>query len=293
MSLGGLRLRGLLARLALDAGRAVAVSELVDDLWGDAPPEGVANALQALVARLRQAIGADLVDTAARGYQLRVQPEAVDALRFASVLTAADVADDTAAHALLGHALALWRPALADVLDLPFAGSVAHRLAERRALAVERRARLALDLGQPAVELDTLRAQLDAAPLRESTAVLPARGLHASGRQADALAVLDSTRVRLADELGVDPGAELEAARLAVLRGDATPARVTAASSSRPPAAPLIGRLRNRSKMPVCRSSASATPVPAEAKTTVCTSTPGSANCRYVPVSPEIAPPKT
>ena len=104
---------------------------------------------------------------------------------------------------------------------------MAHRLAERRALAVERRARLALELGQPAVELDTLRAQLDAAPLRESTAVLLARGLHATGRQADALAVLDSTRARLADELGVDPGAELEAARLAVLRGDATPARVT------------------------------------------------------------------
>ncbi|GAA1185977.1 BTAD domain-containing putative transcriptional regulator [Pseudonocardia alaniniphila] len=249
VSLGGLRLRGLLARLALDAGRPVAVSELVDDLWGDAPPEGAVNALQALVLRLRRAIGADLVDTAARGYQLRVEPEAVDALRFASLLTAADAADDTTAHALLGHALALWHgAALTDVLDLPFAGPVAHRLGERRALAVERRARLGLELGQPAVELDALRAQLDAAPLRESTAVLLARGLHATGRQADALAVLDSTRTRLADELGVDPGAELEAARLAVLRGDATPARVTApapAFSAHPPAAPLtsfVGR---------------------------------------------------
>jgi DNA-binding winged helix-turn-helix (wHTH) protein len=172
MSLSGPRLRGLLARLALDAGRPVAVSELVDDLWGDAPPDGAANALQALVSRLRRAIGADLVDTAARGYQLRVQPEAVDALQFAALPTT-DAADDTAAHTLLGQALALWRgPALADVLDLPFAGPVAHRLAERRAVAVERRARLALELGQPADELDTLRAQLDAAPLHESTAVL-------------------------------------------------------------------------------------------------------------------------
>ncbi len=54
-----------------------------------------------------------------------------------------------------------------------------------------------------------------------------------------------------------------------------------------------IGRLRNRSKIPVLRSSASATPVPADAKTKVCTSTPGRANCRYVCVSPEIAPPNT
>jgi DNA-binding SARP family transcriptional activator len=67
VSLSGLRLRGLLARLALDGGRPVAVSELVDDLWGDAPPDGAANALQALVSRLRRAFGADLVDTAARG----------------------------------------------------------------------------------------------------------------------------------------------------------------------------------------------------------------------------------
>jgi predicted ATPase/DNA-binding SARP family transcriptional activator len=247
--LGGLRLRGLLARLAIDAGRPVAVSELVDDLWGDAPPDGAANALQALVSRLRRAIGPDRVDTAARGYRLQVQPDAVDALRFTALLGAADTADYPAAHALLGQALALWSgPALADVLDLPFAGPVAHRLTERRAMAVERRARLGLELGDPAAELDALRLQLDTAPLRESTAVLLARALHATGRQADALAVLDRTRSRLAEELGVDPGAELEAARLAVLRGDAAPARVpapTVAPPPRPPAAPLssfVGR---------------------------------------------------
>jgi predicted ATPase/DNA-binding SARP family transcriptional activator len=218
--LGGLRLRGLLARLALDAGRPVPVPALVDDLWGETPPGGAANALQALVSRLRRALGTDVVGTVAGGYRLAVPADAVDATRFGELVAAASgVADPRAGHALLGQALGHWRgPALADVQGLPFAGPAAHRLAERRAAAVEERARLALLLGEPDAEIDALTAQLDAAPLRETTAALLARALHAAGRQADALAVLDRTRRRLVEDLGVDSGAELEQARLAVLR---------------------------------------------------------------------------
>ncbi|GAA5140090.1 BTAD domain-containing putative transcriptional regulator [Pseudonocardia adelaidensis] len=225
--LGGLRVRGLLARLALDAGHAVPVAALVDALWGDAPPGSATNALQALVSRLRRALGPELVATVAGGYRLEVPPDAVDAARFGDLVAAARGAGDPrAGHALLGQALGLWRgPALADVRELPFAEPAAHRLAERRAAAVEERARLALLLGEPSPEIDALTAQLDAAPLRETTAALLARVLHAAGRQADALAALDRTRHRLVEELGVDPGAELEEARLAVLRGAAAPAR--------------------------------------------------------------------
>jgi DNA-binding SARP family transcriptional activator len=79
--LGGLRLRGLLARLALDAGRPVPVPALVDDLWGELPPGGAANALQALVSRLRRAVGTDVVGTVAGGYRLAVSVDAVDAVR--------------------------------------------------------------------------------------------------------------------------------------------------------------------------------------------------------------------
>jgi predicted ATPase/DNA-binding SARP family transcriptional activator len=225
--LGGLRVRGLLAQLALDAGRAVPVSSLVDDLWGDAPPGSAGNALQALVSRLRRAVGTDLVATAAGGYRLVLPADAVDVARFGELVAAATAAGDPrAGHTLLGQALGLWRgPALADVRELPYAEPAAHRLADRRAAAVEERARLALLLGDPAAEIDALTAQLDAAPLRETTAALLARVLHACGRQADALAVLDRTGRRLVEDLGIDPGAELEEARLAVLRGAATPVR--------------------------------------------------------------------
>lgn len=216
--LRGVRLQGLLARLALDAGRPVGTSVLLDDLWGETPPDRAGNALQALVSRLRRAIGPELVATDARGYRLCVEPDAVDALRFGALAGAGD----------LDRALALWHgPALADVLDLPFAGPAAARLEERRAAVVEERATLALRAGRPGSQLDGLSAQLDASPLRETTAALLIRCLHAAGRQADALAVADRTIARLADELGVDPGPGLAAARLSVLRAGppATPAR--------------------------------------------------------------------
>jgi predicted ATPase/DNA-binding SARP family transcriptional activator len=226
LPLPGLRLRGVLARLALDVDRPVSTSLLVDDLWGEAAPDGVGNALQALVSRLRRVTGPGLIATEAGGYRLLLSPGEVDASRFEQLVGEAESTTDPAsARELLGRSLALWRgPALADLADLPFAAAAAARLGERRTRAVEARARLALRLDDPEPELDALAEQLEALPLRENTAALLARCLHAAGRQADALAALDRTTTRLADELGVDPGPELAATRLAVLRSQ-PPAR--------------------------------------------------------------------
>jgi predicted ATPase/DNA-binding SARP family transcriptional activator len=235
LPLPGLRLRGLLARLALAPDRTVPVALLVDDLWGDAPPDGAANALQALVSRLRRVVGAGVVVTDDGGYRLRVDGDAVDATRFDGLVAAAGGADPGTARELLGQALQLWRgPALADLTGLPFSTAAANRLDERRARAVEHRARLALQVADPEPELEALAAQLDALPLREHTAVLLARCLHAAGRQADALAVLDRTTAALADQLGVDPGPELAAARLAVLRAAPSPRDVPAPPAPAP-----------------------------------------------------------
>ena len=215
---GGPRLRGLLARLALDAGRPVGTTALVDALWDD-PPAAVGNALQAMVSRLRRALGAGAVETVPDGYRLALAPEQVDALRFGALVARARDARPTQARALLAEATGLWRgPALADVRASPFAEPAAARLEEQRAEAVELAAAAALALGEPETELDALTALLAAHPLRESAAAALARSLHAAGRRVDALAVLDRTRERLADELGVDPGAELAATRLTVLR---------------------------------------------------------------------------
>ncbi|MFF1710000.1 winged helix-turn-helix domain-containing protein [Streptomyces sp. NPDC058268] len=83
VALGGVRLRMLLARLALEGGRPVSVDALVDGLWGEHPPADAGNALQALVSRLRRALrGAGTVDSVAGGYRIAVATGAVDAHRF-------------------------------------------------------------------------------------------------------------------------------------------------------------------------------------------------------------------
>ncbi|NBH04993.1 helix-turn-helix domain-containing protein, partial [Amycolatopsis sp. SID8362] len=81
IDIGGARLRMLLARLALDAGRAVPADALVDGLWGGEPPSDAANALQSLVSRLRKALPV-AVESGPGGYRLAVAREDVDAERF-------------------------------------------------------------------------------------------------------------------------------------------------------------------------------------------------------------------
>ncbi len=220
---GGPRVRALLATLALDPGHPVPAARLVATLWGDRPPANPVNALQTLVKRLRAALRpVDAIVGRSGGYLLDLPPEAVDAHRFAALADRArDHADPARRAAVLDEALALWRgPALADLRGLPHLDALdalAAPLEERRLAAVEAHAEACLAAGR---EID-LTAEVAAAPLRERLCALAVRALAAAGRQADALALFEATRRRLADELGVDPGEELAAAHLAVLRGHA------------------------------------------------------------------------
>ncbi|MER7081238.1 AfsR/SARP family transcriptional regulator, partial [Saccharopolyspora kobensis] len=84
VDVGGLRVRTLLARLALEAGRTVATERLIADLWGSAQPAGALNALQSLVSRARRALDGSLtLRSDPSGYALLVDPDDVDADRFA------------------------------------------------------------------------------------------------------------------------------------------------------------------------------------------------------------------
>ncbi|MET7301878.1 BTAD domain-containing putative transcriptional regulator [Embleya sp. NPDC005575] len=227
IEVGGVRLRMLLARLALDAGRVVSVDALVDGLWGAEPLADAGNAVQTLVSRLRKVLRpADVsVDLVGGGYRLGMRAEDVDAHRFEELAArgrrelAADRPDEAAS--VLAEALALWRgPALADLAEAPFARAVATRLDGLRVDAAEDRFEAELRLGRHAEALADLEAACAAHPLRERTAAMRMRALYAVGRQADALAGYEDIRGRLAAELGVDPSAELRETHLAVLRGE-------------------------------------------------------------------------
>ncbi|MEU0570230.1 BTAD domain-containing putative transcriptional regulator [Nonomuraea sp. NPDC005983] len=224
VSVGGPRPRALLALLLLDAGRLVGVERLIDGQYGDDPPAGAANAIQAHVSRLRRNLPDGLVEFHGSGYRLAVVPEDVDTYRFERLardgrgLLAAGQHERAART--LRDALALWRgPALADVADAPFAQPQAARLEEARLAAREDlvEAELALPEGPSIAEL---RQLVEANPLRERLRGQLMRALHASGQQAAALAVFDEVRRLLADELGADPAPELAALHLAILRGE-------------------------------------------------------------------------
>jgi|HubBroStandDraft_6_1064221.scaffolds.fasta_scaffold06187_5 predicted ATPase/DNA-binding SARP family transcriptional activator len=227
LEVGGARLRALLIMLALRPGQLVPASQLIDGLWADQAPAGAANALQALVSRLRRALPEAVIESRPAGYQLRLDPGATDIVRFEELAAAGRAqlrTDPAAAAATLRQALGLWRgPALAEVAETEFGRAVIARLDELRLLATENRIEADLRTGVTAPLVPELEGLVIAHPMRESLAGLLMRALHASGRRGAALEVYEQTRKRLADQLGVDPSAELAALHLEVLRDEPAP----------------------------------------------------------------------
>jgi predicted ATPase/DNA-binding SARP family transcriptional activator len=217
--LAGGRLRSLLSRLALDPGRVVSTRQLIDAVWGSDPPDGAANALQALVSRLRRALPDLTVHSEPAGYRLDVDPQWTDVGRFERLVgsgRAAAATEPVRAACELRDALALWRgPALADA---GFAESASARLTELRLAALEQLADL-----EPVPLIADLTAAVRDHPTREPLAVALMRALWTDGRPAEALGVFEQTRAALAETLGVDPTPRLRELHLSILRGDPLP----------------------------------------------------------------------
>ncbi|MDT7844781.1 BTAD domain-containing putative transcriptional regulator [Streptomyces justiciae] len=213
LPVGGARLRALLTVLALRPGRTVTVGLLVAEVWGGDPPADAPAALQALVGRLRRALGADAVASVDGGYRLVAAPDDIDLHRFDRLTGEGTRAladgDATKAAGVLDDALALWRgPALAD---LPDRTAESARWEARRLDALRARHTAALALGQAEQSLPELTALCDTHPLDEPLQSLRLRALRDAGRTAEALAAYEDVRHLLADRLGADPGPELRA----------------------------------------------------------------------------------
>ncbi|MET7479658.1 BTAD domain-containing putative transcriptional regulator [Streptomyces sp. NPDC005648] len=221
----GGRLRTLLAVLALRPGRVVSVDTLVDEVWSDAPPQDAPAALQALIGRLRRALGKDAVSSVPGGYRLEATEDDVDLYVFERLVRqgTAALSHGDASHAarVLDEALTLWRgPALADLPDRTAAAS------RPNALHLEAtRARLDADLrlGRAGIAVPRLRELTAAHPYDEPLHALLIRALRDTGRTADALAAYESTRRSLADALGTDPGPRLRALHTELLNESQQP----------------------------------------------------------------------
>jgi predicted ATPase/DNA-binding SARP family transcriptional activator len=218
LPIGATKLRLLLAALLVDAGHVVPVDTLADRLWGEDPPARVRNTLQNYVMRLRRALGeggAGIVLTHPRGYMAEVEPDALDLHRFGALvrqgraeLEAGGAADRAAA--LLRQALGLWRGEPLSDLPPDLLQDVVPALTEQRLDAVELSIDADLALGRAAHVLPELRNLIGTHPLRERFWAQRMRALYQCGRQAEALECYRTVTALLADELGIDPGAELQ-----------------------------------------------------------------------------------
>ena len=215
VALGGPKQRAVLAMLALEAGSTVSSEQLVDGLWGEEPPATAGKLVQLYVSHLRKALAAagdgEAIVTHGRGYELQLQRDQVDVAQFERLL----------AQGAPREALALWRgPALADVVDQPFAVIEARRLDELRATAREMAIEHDLEAGLHREVLAELESLLAHEPLRERLHAQRMLALYRSGRQADSLEAYRTARTTLVEQIGVEPGPELRRLHEAILRQD-------------------------------------------------------------------------
>src|SRR6187200_1987685 len=99
--------RALLAILLLNANEPVASDRLIEDLWAGRPPATAAKVLQTYVSQLRKTLGNGAIVTRPGGYELRVEPGALDLHRFERLAAEARESDLPVAAERLREALAL------------------------------------------------------------------------------------------------------------------------------------------------------------------------------------------
>lgn len=228
--------RQVLALMALEAGHVVTVPLLIEELWGMRPPRSVLTTLQTYILHLRRLIesalptdgsGAakNLLVTRSGGYQLNVEPGAVDVQTYerlaAAGARAAEVADYESASRLLRAALGVWRGnVLVDVQVGPRLGIEVIRLEESKLGVLESCIGVELRLGRHTAVLSEL-AMLNAVnPMNENLCEQFMVALYRSGRQWYALDVYKRLRNTLVNELGVEPSARLQNLQQAILRSD-------------------------------------------------------------------------
>jgi DNA-binding SARP family transcriptional activator len=219
------QLRLLLACLALSAGRVVPVDDLIDVIWDERPPPSARASLQILIVRLRKALAGlpdCMLERYGAGYRLLAIPDKVDVHRFRSLTYSAwDARDEDRAIDEFAQALALWRgPALADVPATAAVEAIRAGLAQEHLSAIQGRFGCLLTVGRDGQAAAEIPQVLAKHPLAERLAGLLMIAWYRCGRQADALRLFQDLRDRLAGELAVEPGPDLQRLHQRILSAD-------------------------------------------------------------------------
>lgn len=235
--------RSLLAALLLGANKVQSVDRLIDMIWGERPPNSARNLVSVYVHQLRKLISEagldrDVLVTSPPGYVLRIAPAQLDLLVFerltAEAREAAARLDHVTAAAGFREALALWRgPVLSDIdrgvpCDLEIL-----RLEETRLAVIEECVETELVLGRHARVVGELESLVRQHPFRERLHGMLMLALYRSGRRGEAIRTYQTARKILSEELGLEPGHELQRLIRSILADD---------DSHGPPAAPITCR---------------------------------------------------
>jgi WD40 repeat protein/DNA-binding SARP family transcriptional activator len=231
--IAGSKERTILAQLIARWGRVVPSDELIEELWGDAPPRTAERTLVSYVSRLRHALFQDgsprssleRISSRGGGYCLNGGDNEIDAVRFQQLsadghrLLEEGSMDEAAAH--LEPALGLWRgAAYQEFRSTTFGGVEGERLEELRRTSVEDLIDARLAIGDAPHLVGDLEAMVVDEPLRERRWGQLMLALYRSGRQAEALQAFTRARSVLVDELGVEPDPALQRLQGAILAHD-------------------------------------------------------------------------
>ncbi|MFI5925913.1 BTAD domain-containing putative transcriptional regulator [Micromonospora sp. NPDC051543] len=277
IDLGPAKQRAVLAVLLLAAGRPVSTGQIVDAVWPEDPPANGPNVVQKYVAGLRRVLEPDrsprtpgqVLSLTDAGYSLRVDPEAVDAVRFERGVQAARQRHTTGrtdeALAELVAALDLWQGEPFTGFAGPIFEAARQRLVELRAVALETRSELTLDLGRHRETIGELVELVAEFPVRERLRHQLVLALYRSGRQAEALAAYREFGDLLREEYGIEPGEALQELHRRILRSDPTLAATphTAEPQAQRTAAPEAAQRTAAPEAPADTAPAPATPPPA------------------------------
>ncbi|MFF3848210.1 BTAD domain-containing putative transcriptional regulator [Streptomyces sp. NPDC002328] len=252
---GGPQERAFLALLLVRAGEPVGLDEIVDALWGTSPPRSAVNVIRRHAGSLRRLLEPGLavraegrwLVRAAGGYRLVTDGDVgegglgvggdggdggggadgdggcLDLLRFRALCEAGRrAAGESPARAVrrFVEALALWRgPAAAGIPEQAREHPAFGAVDRERLTAARAAADAALRAGTPDAVLPELRRTATAHPLDEPVQTALIHTLTAAGRRPEALNTYDAVRLRLSEELGIDPGPELREAGEAASNG--------------------------------------------------------------------------
>lgn len=234
--------RLLLAVLLLEVGRIVSIDRLTDLLWQGQPPRSARGAIHTYVGRLRRILAPHGVTITTQGDGYRFEPAGhrVDAVDFLDrAQRAAILLDQGERVRLLDEALGLWRgPLLADLADDELRHRLGAHLIDARLDTDELLADIRLAMGHHDRVAADLTGPAGQYPMRERLIGLLMTALYRGHRRGEAIELYHRTRALLVRELGVEPGPELQALQLRILRNDP--------DLDRPPMPPYAVRVRDQ-----------------------------------------------